>query len=184
MFYFWNKFNPMTRFLWLPAIAILFCGGCLPKADSAPDLDLSTQYLTDINAQPMGIKGTGVLEDHKREVWLDWERQLMAPADTIALPNGDTGAVALILFPNPAVTSMMVAVQSSDSVALKMAVVNRKKQTFGRWATRKGPGNSVVNLDLQPMRQSGDSLFRLYYSFSTRSHPDFFTSHADFTISY
>lgn len=148
-------------------------------------LDLSSQYYTDINAQPAGSAGSP--EDFQTETWEPWVRTLFAHLDTAALPG--VAAISddierVTLFPNPAVSSQVMYVLGVDTVNVKLVLVDRNRTAVWKstHTIQSSTPSSFLPLSYANAALGQDSLFRLYYAFSTQASPYFHTSHADVTL--
>lgn len=155
----------------------------VPDPVVVPPLDLSSQYYTDVNNQRAGQSGTP--EDFQQEDWESWVQTLFDDLDTASLPSGTANDIERVsLFPNPAQTQQVMFTQGLDTVNVKLVLVNKDRTPLWK-ASRQIAGASSSNfavLDYSAVSLGQDSLFRLYYAFSTQDSPYFHTSHADVTL--
>ncbi len=169
----------------------LFTLGACKQDDDVVDLpeptplDLSSQYYTDINAQPAGQSGSP--EDFQQETWDASTRALFNSLDTVALPVAAAAAndvERVALFPNPATSSQAMYILGVDTLNVKLVLVNKARTAV--WKTtqtiQSAAPSSFLALSYANASLGQDSLFRLYYAFSTQASPYFHTSHADVTL--
>lgn len=182
--YIYSNYSKMYRQLCLFCFGILILNGCKSKNSADPTLDLSSQFYSQNGIDP--IRNTvGTLEDYKQESWEPWVRELFAPLDTGRLPNTPPSMDAkLVVYPNPAILQQEFSVgYKTDSLNVKVVMVNRYKEPLLRVNLQlNSSSQSGWVLSYQNVDRKGDSLFRIYYAFSTRSAPYFHTSHADITL--
>jgi hypothetical protein len=170
----------MKRLLSVCLVSLL--ASCMADDDTviAGVLDLRSQFYFDYNAQPTG-QSNSTPDDFSQESWQRWERKLFDDLDSVYLPSSKVDSARLYLFPNPCGKYQSLDGHASGPINLKVVVVNRFRKTLFR-GSANGTTNVQMRLDWSVIAPYSDSLYRVYYAFSTKERPFFHTSHADVTV--
>lgn len=148
-------------------------------------INISGFLLTD----PFGVKITTIGnadDDWKLNDWSsfsDFEKSLFDFQDTVSLNGTAVSNVQISpAYPNPASSSSAISFSSSDTVKLKIVLVDSKGQRLRYTAIKFKGGKALIfdvsQRDLFPLGKA----IRYYYSFSATAHQNFKVGYGDVKI--
>lgn len=159
-----------------------FLIGCKKDKDK---IKISGFQITDAFGNQMTTIGY-VDDDWKLNDWSSlspFEKSLFDFPDTVSLNGTLTGTVQIFpAYPNPSSSYSSLSFSSSDTVKMKIVLVDANGQRF-RSTALKFKGGKAVSFDIseRDLFPSGKSL-RYYYSFSSATQQNFKVGYGDIKI--
>ncbi|MBL7732275.1 MAG: hypothetical protein JNM88_13945 [Chitinophagaceae bacterium] len=156
------------------------------KKDSEKDIITIQGFkLTDNLGNQFGVNGNAD-DDWKLRNWTELsarEQAFLGFADNVTLSNTTTATIGEpVAYPNPCSSASIVYFNSSDSVKLKVALVDSRGTVYRTHAMKiKGGQNIAFDVSNRSEIPSGKSL-RYYYSFSLASQEHFKAGYGDIKV--
>jgi len=160
-------------------------GSCHKNNSSKEAIQIEGFVLTDNLGNQMGIIGSAG-NDWKIQDWSQFsslEKSFFNFPDNVDLSNTTVSVLNdPVAYPNPFSSSSAINFHSTDSVKVKLAVVNSSGQVLKTFAI-KIKGNKSIALDFSDNNlYPGGMSLRYYYSYSAASQQNFKAGYGDVKI--
>jgi hypothetical protein len=166
---------------YLVLMPLFLLAACKRKDDNPipSNLDFSTYQMYDINAEPIGIHGTGPDDDYQQEDWAPWIYNLFAPLDTVNMAGTAVDTIQFgYFYPNPTVGIQAYYFTTEHPVAFKMALINTAGKVFYTIGFKVPAGQNYIQLSYPRGKiPAGD--YRAYFGFSAEGNKFFYRAHGD-----
>jgi hypothetical protein len=155
------------------------------KKSSGDNIQISGFRLLDVSGNFVGWQGAQDNDWTFNNTLTDRELSLFNFSTDVTLDNTVEATITgngIVAYPNPFISQQLYHVIASDSVLLKLVVVDSHLQVLVKTAMKvKGSNSFAINYSDQSVYPDKSAL-RVYYSFSAQNKPNYKTGYGDIKI--